>query len=241
MTEKELKNKTAKLILDFVNRTAMHHGIWFAEVQRQFGREKAFEIINEVNKMSYQVQLKRISKILEFDISDDGIPDEFLKIPQQKLEDVRDACAANWLANDGIWFQAVENKYGMYDAKRCNDSAWGQFSPFEALTIKSLLDLPEEPGLEGLKKALNYRLYAYINEQAICQEDANSFVFKMIDCRVQSARKRKGLNDYPCKSAGIVEYRTFAETIDKRIKTECIACPPDEHPDDWYCAWKFYY
>ncbi len=61
----------------------------------------------------------------------------------------------------------------------------------------------------------------------------------MMDCRVQSARKRKKLDDYPCKSAGLVEYTTFAETIDSRIHTECIACPPDKHPDDWYCSWRF--
>ncbi|MEA3495043.1 MAG: DUF6125 family protein, partial [Bacteroidota bacterium] len=27
--------------------------------------------------------------------------------------------------------------------------------------------------------------------------------------------------------------------IDPRIKTECIACPPDKHPKEWFCAWKF--
>jgi hypothetical protein len=37
----------------------------------------------------------------------------------------------------------------------------------------------------------------------------------------------------------MVEYPFFAETIDERIKTECLGCPPDHHPDQWYCAWKF--
>ncbi len=61
----------------------------------------------------------------------------------------------------------------------------------------------------------------------------------MNECRVQSARKRKGLDDYPCKSAGLVEYAYFARSIDDRIQTECIGCPPDPHPEDWYCAWRF--
>jgi hypothetical protein len=64
-------------------------------------------------------------------------------------------------------------------------------------------------------------------------------VFKMNECRVQSARKRKGLADYPCKSAGVVEYTYFARSIDDRIQTECIGCPPDPHPEEWYCAWRF--
>ncbi len=115
----------------------------------------------------------------------------------------------------------------------------GPFSPFEAHSIKQFLGLGDQPGLDGLKRALRFRLYAFVNEQSITDETPTSFVFQMNDCRVQSARKRKGLEDYPCKSAGIVEYPTFAEAIDPRITTECIGCPPDDHPDDWYCAWRF--
>ena len=68
---------------------------------------------------------------------------------------------------------------------------------------------------------------------------SRTLIFYMNDCRVQAARKRKGLSDYPCKSAGLVEYPYFAAAIDRRIRTECVGCPPDEHPDEWFCAWKF--
>ena len=109
----------------------------------------------------------------------------------------------------------------------------------EAQLIKKFLALPEQPGLAGLKQALGFRLYATVNKQEIVEETANSFIFRMNECRVQIARKRKGMADYPCKSGGMAEYPTFAETIDPRIRTECIACPPDEHPESWYCAWEF--
>jgi hypothetical protein len=127
----------------------------------------------------------------------------------------------------------------MNDAKRCNDSCWAQFSPYEAHAIKKFLKLEEQCGLEGLKKALYFRMYSLINEQSIVDEGPQSFVFQMNDCRVQSARKRKNLADYPCKSAGLVEYAYFARAMDKRIKTECIGCPPDTHPEEWFCAWRF--
>lgn len=127
----------------------------------------------------------------------------------------------------------------MNDAKRGNDSCWAYFSPFEAKSIKNFLGLEENPGLEGLIKALFFRVYARINTQSIVDETQDSFVFQMNECRVQTARKKRGLDDYPCKSAGLVEYTYFARSIDPGIKTECVGCPPDAHPDNWYCAWKF--
>jgi len=62
----------------------------------------------------------------------------------------------------------------------------------------------------------------------------------MNECRVQSARKLKGLAAFPCKPVGLVEYSTFAKAIDQRIETACITCPPDDHPEEYYCGWEFW-
>lgn len=232
------KRETAVLILDYLHRTLMHHAMWYAEVSHQFGRDKAMEIMKEVCDTSYHIHLKRLAKIMQFEV-EDNLPAPLLHMPDEDLEAMKEGVAVSWLANDGVWFQAVEKKYGMYYAKRCNDSCWGQFSPLEAWSVKRMLNLPDNSGLEGLKQALQYRLYAAVNKQDITEETDNSFVFRMVECRVQSARRRKGMEDYPCKSAGVIEYRSFAETIDPRITTECIACPPDTMEREWYCGWKF--
>jgi len=47
------------------------------------------------------------------------------------------------------------------------------------------------------------------------------------------------LTDFPCKTVGIIEYSGFAKTIDPRIQTKCLVCPPDPHPYDVWCAWEF--
>ncbi len=237
--QEELSHEdNARLVIDYFHRTIMHHAMWYAEVQHQFGPDKAREILEVAYTKSYSIQMKRLAGILGFEMVDD-IPKPLLDMPEEDLKELKKTVAVNWLANDGVWFQAVEFTRGMFDAKRCNDTCWGHFSPFEAWSIKRFLSLPEAPGLEGLKEALNYRLYATINEHSITEEKQDSFVYQMNECRVQNTRKRKELEDYPCKSGGLVEYTTFAESIDKRIKTECIACPPDKHPEEWYCAWRF--
>jgi hypothetical protein len=151
------------------------------------------------------------------------------------LEDM----AKRWLAHDGLWFQEVENSCGMEEAIRLDAAAWEKFSAIEAKRIMALLGVPSNGGLPALKKALGLRLYAFVNKQEIIEVDENCFIFRMNDCRVQSARKRKNLPAFPCKQVGLVEYESFARTIDPRIKTRCIACPPDDHPDEYYCAWEF--
>lgn len=232
------KKETARLIIDLFHRTIVHHALWFAEVKHQMGMDRALEFLHAATQKSYDVQMRHLSKVLGFSM-DDGIPEALLAMDDKALIELRDRAAKNWLAGDGIWFQTIEFAEGLNEAKRCNDSCWAQFSPFEASSIKKLLDLPESPGLEGLKKALAFRVYGFVNEQSFTDETADSFVFQMNDCRVQSARKRKGLQDYPCKSGGMVEYSYFARAVDKRITTQCIGCPPDPHPDQWFCAWKF--
>ena len=228
----------ARFILSMIHRMNIHHTLWFRETEHQLGMERALDILEQVTQQSSRIEIQRLGKVLGFEVQD-GIPKPLLDLPREKLLELTGEIGKNWLAMDGLWFQAIERAYGMNDAKRCNDSCWNRFSQVEARFIKSFLGLPERPGLEGLKQALGYRMYSRINKQSIIDESPTSIIFQMNDCRVQSARQRTGLDDYPCKSAGLVEYSRFAWGIDDRIRTECVGCPPDEHPQEWFCAWRF--
>lgn len=227
-----------RLVMDAFRRIVFHYGSWFAEVHHQVGFENALAVEKEVWEASLKNQITRLGKTIGFEITD-GIPDAVRSMSRDELKSLLKSLSVNWLANDGIWFQGVERQFGMVDAKRCNDTCWSRYSPYEALRIQELLNLPENGGIPALKKALSFRLYAMINEQSFEECGENTLIFYMNDCRVQSARKRRGLADYPCKSGGMVEYSCFAKSIDSRFKTECIGCPPDDHPSDWYCAWRF--
>lgn len=147
--------------------------------------------------------------------------------------------AKNWLAHDGLWFQAVERVHGMEAAIEADRAAWEGFTVLEARRIMDRLGLAPGGGIPALLECLQHRLYARLNTQEATEVTASRAVFVMRDCRVQAARKRKELPDFPCKSVGLVEYAGFARTVDPRIETRCVACPPDGHPEDRWCTWEF--
>jgi hypothetical protein len=154
-----------------------------------------------------------------------------------KLIDIH---AKSWLAHDGAWFLAAEETCGMDTAIALDTRACEIFTSAEARRIMKAFQMSEGGGLDALEQALRYRLYATVNPQTIERPDENTLVFKMLECRVQNARRRKGLPDFPCKPVGTVEYTRFAEAIDARIKTRCLQCPPDRTAGSGYvCGWEF--
>lgn len=69
--------------------------------------------------------------------------------------------------------------------------------------------------------------------------NGNELIYRVLDCRVQNARSRKGLAFHPCKSVGIIEYTGFAKEIDERFECEAISCYPDVTDEGCNCSWRF--
>lgn len=225
---------------DSLHLTILHYALWFREAEHQIGLDKAIMADNTVWKQVLPITINRLTEKLNLP-GQDGTPESLTRLSEKELIELLEEMAKNWLACDGVWFQTIEKDYDyeMYTAKRINDTNWVRFSYIEGKMLMKRLNLPENGGIPALKEALKYRQYALINLYETIEISDNKIIFHMNDCRVQSARKRKGLPDYACKSGGIAEYTRFAEAIDARIKTRCIGCPPDPHPEEWWCAWEF--
>jgi hypothetical protein len=160
-------------------------------------------------------------------------------LSKEELYELLKIYAKDWLAHDGCWFLSVEEKHGMDEAINIDRESWRKFTVVEAKRLIDFLELEANSGIEGLAKALKFRLYATLNEDRVDVQDAHSIIYYVKTCRVQQARRKKGLPDFPCKSVGIVEYSLFAKTIDTRFETECLSCPPDINDSNYYCIWKF--
>jgi hypothetical protein len=161
------------------------------------------------------------------------------QLSKEELIGLLEDAAKNWLAHDGLWFLAVEAEFDMDTAIELDAKAWERFTVIEAGRIMKRLGIEPGGGIPALKKALQFRLYSHLNTQEILDVDERTIFFKMNECRVQAARQRDGRPDFPCKPVGLVEYAGFARTIDPRFRTRCTACPPDPHPDEYWCAWEF--
>lgn len=155
-----------------------------------------------------------------------------------ELKALLKAYARCWLAHDGCWFLSVEEDLGTEEAIKYDREAWRKFAPLEARRIMEARGIKAGGGLTALAEALQFRMYRWLNDQEVNLSE-NTLTFEMKGCRVQEARRRKGLADFPCKSVGAVEFGEFARAVDERISTACIKCPPDELSASEFCSWRF--
>ncbi|MBI5523838.1 MAG: cytosolic protein [Desulfarculus sp.] len=227
------------LFLEMLHRSWMHYGLWFQAAQAQTEADRFPAAERRVFAQTMANVMARLGKVLGFAVDARGVPQRVKDMSQPELCQAVRALAVNWYVGDGIWFQELEGLYDMDLAKRANDSVWARYAPYEARHIALFLGLPPQCGLQGLRAALPLRSAALINTYAYQWSQDGSLVLKIVECRIQTARRRKGLPPYPCRSAGMVEHVFFARALDARIVTQCLGCPPDEQGQDWCCAWRF--
>ena len=162
----------------------------------------------------------------------------FENLSKEQLIELLFADSKNIVAMDGVWFQSIERELGMDAAMHHDEEAWKRYTVTEARRIKKFLGLPDNSGLEGLAQALPYRMVDRANIADITFEDGK-LIYSIVDCRVQTARKSKGMPLHPCKSAAVFEYGMFAKEIDARISFRCISCYPDVTDNTCACKWEF--
>jgi hypothetical protein len=138
---------------------------------------------------------------------------------------------------DAFWYLNVENTHGSAEADRINEQVWGRAAQLAARDLKKRFHL-EKGGLANWAKA--QKLYPWstlAGYQYIEQE--NSVLVEVPSCPAQEARIKRGLGEYNCQGMHRAEFEGFAHEIDPRIQVRCLFAPPDPHPEDLYCRWRF--
>ena len=163
-------------------------------------------------------------------------------LPKETLIKLVKLYSRNWITVDGLWFQNVEDKWGLEAAVEIDFKMWKVNARVEAQRVKEalgdVLDL-YKGGLFSIFKALNFITWQPAQPFFEVEELSESkLILSHPHCPMQEGRLAKGRPELPCKEIGIVYFEEIAKVFEPRVKVKCLLCPPDPHPPNLWCKWE---
>ncbi len=162
---------------------------------------------------------------------------DFNQWPKQEVVKYLEFLLHNYRVMDAFWFLNLEKELGHAEACRYNEMVWGKVAQLAARDLKERFGLADG-GLEGFVRA--QKLFPWSILVGYHYEVKPDEVFITApSCPSQEARLARGMGEYDCKAMHMAEFSSFAQEIDPRIEVQCLFAPPDEHPPELFCRWRF--
>jgi len=159
-------------------------------------------------------------------------------LPRDKLLDLFFLHIRNLWRVDGLYFLGIEEKFGTEAAAEIDTNCWKIMGKIEARDLKVLLGIKQND-VSSLMYALRNTSWALDQRDKEVEVSQASGIFRVVKCRTQLTRTRKGLEVFPCKNVRFTYLKAFAEEFNPNIEVACRICPPGERSPNVWCEWEF--
>jgi len=161
------------------------------------------------------------------------------KMPPEKLLDCFFFQIRNTWRVDGLYFLGIEKRFGTEAATEIDAEVWSAMAAIEAKALQQLFKIDGIPDVATIIGLLKNSSWAMDQPFKTVEIGGGHGTLCIDRCRTQEARLNKGLEEFPCKRVRLSYLKNFAKALNPKVEVDCLVCPPDAHPVDLWCKWRF--